>query len=469
MKTNRCIETVAKRRVPALILAWLFCAGAMAGEPRLAKHPEPDAALGQKWRWALDQARGERHWAIAYETRLSLPEGLWLYGGMRWMNGGAGRQSIAAMLEGVAPTATPRRTLRRLAVVFRYRQKRLRDVWLTSLDAPLRTDGPLFWLHRADPSASAAFLIGLRAGLDRPDMAAELVRAIGYHGGDEVARFLIETIDRSTHGETREAAVRGLAFQGGPAAGRKLIELARKEPNPEVREEAVQALGGLHTEESFRTLASLAESAPTEIRVEAIESLSDHRRPEGTRLLRKFLNNADVEDVAEAAVEALAEDPDAFDVLVQAARRNPWPEAREEAMEAVVELDADRALPVLEDIIARERDMEVAADAVEAMEELPPEIAVTALFRILDNAAEPDVHEAALEALSEFPEPRVLARLDRFAWESGDAELQEAAVSALGDIELQQAHGLLLKLAKAHPNSEVREEALDVLKDRVFN
>jgi len=471
MTNKKVMHTLTHWRLPILFALVMGALGAFAGETRMVKHPQPGADLNEKWRWAQDQAEDERHFAVAYETTLTLPEGIWLFGGLRWMNhGGFGRQSIAAMLEGAAADAPPRLIPRRMAVLFRYRHEKLKGVWLTTVDAPLQLDGPLYWLHAADQSGSAAFLMAQHGRIQKPDMAADLIGALGYHVDGAVARFLIGVLENGKDRKQREAAVRALAFQGDPAGDRKLIQLAKSEKDAEVREEAVEALGGLRSDEAFRTLMSLAQGRhPIDIREEAIDALAERRREEGAGLLRELLQSADHEALAEAALDALEDDPEAFDLIVQTARANRWPEVRADAMDALVEQDAKRALPVLKGIVAAERDPEMAAEAVEAMEDLPSELAIPALFDMLDGAADRRVKAEALDTLADFPEASVLARINRFAWESKDPELQEEAVDALGEIELKEARKLLLKLAKSHPNERVREEARDRLKDRLFD
>ena len=133
------------------------------------------------------------------------------------------------------------------------------------------------------------------------------------------------------------------------------------------------------------------------------------------------------------------------------------------ALNAVLQMDADRALPLLTRVLAK-RDAASAClrrKAVFLVAQQRTDSTATILMRAVRDDPDPEVREQAVFWLSQVPGPRTVALLDSLVRFSNDEAIQDKAVFALSQEGSDQAQAALRALAERNDAPrQAREKAI---------
>jgi HEAT repeat protein len=168
-------------------------------------------------------------------------------------------------------------------------------------------------------------------------------------------------------------------------------------------------------------------------------------------------------------VEALAELPaaQAVPLLERIASSHPRLSVQEEAMETLAEVDPEQADRVLEALL---RDPDVPAELrMEALSSLAERRRSPRALELVQQAAMTDpsteVQREAVAALTEFPAEDAAPRLERIIWEHPHSEARVEAVENTSELPAELAAPILDRVLREHGDVEVVREAVDALEE----
>lgn len=139
------------------------------------------------------------------------------------------------------------------------------------------------------------------------------------------------------------------------------------------------------------------------------------------------------------------------------------------AINALMEMDAERALPVLEKVLARrdECSATLRRKAVFIVAESESPRATDILLEVARTDPDPEVRGQAVFWLSEVDDERAVDALEQILQESSDNELREKALFALSENDSERAGEILRRYAlDSGQPEEIREKALFWLAER---
>ena len=139
------------------------------------------------------------------------------------------------------------------------------------------------------------------------------------------------------------------------------------------------------------------------------------------------------------------------------------------ALNALMEMDAERALPVLEKVLARrdECSATLRRKAVFIVADGSHPRATDILLEVARTDPDPEVRGQAVFWLSEVDDERAVDALEQILQESNDTELREKALFALSENDSERAGQILRRYAlDSSEPEEVREKALFWLAER---
>lgn len=487
----------------------------------IIRHPDPEAPLVERWRWARDEAARagfERYWvAYAVEPTVGL-DGHALYvarheegSAFHRRRGWSGNFMIITDRHDGMRTGDP--TLHALvggvpddvALVYGFdRGGALVAVQIASLIMAVDlADRPLLWLGPADDDESIPLVQRLYGDASGLRLQEYLTVALGVHGdGAQVVPLLAQRLRSQEHDDVRESAVEWLAYHPRAEALAEIARAARTDRSADIRREAAEALGEMSfpaatdslivfvrelTDREARAeaveglgqkgddpraveaLARVArEDVDRDIQREAVESLGETRSPEAQDLLREIMRTHPSPDVRDEALETITESSkpgEAVAFLEQVARTDPHPDLRREAVETLGEhAQGESAVAILVEVAMKDADPDVQREAVETLGDIGTPAAVAALRRIAEGHPNRDVRREAIESLGEtLPTDEAVASLARFARTLSDPDLQREAVESLGEIDHPAARDSLAALAQTLTGRDARREAIEVV------
>jgi HEAT repeat protein len=139
------------------------------------------------------------------------------------------------------------------------------------------------------------------------------------------------------------------------------------------------------------------------------------------------------------------------------------------ALNALMEMDAERAIPVLEKVLARrdECSANLRRKAVFIVADGESTRATDILLEVARTDPDPEVRGQAVFWLSEVDDERAVDALEQILQESSDTELREKALFALSENDSERAGQILRRYAlDSSEPEEVREKALFWLAER---
>jgi HEAT repeat protein len=144
-------------------------------------------------------------------------------------------------------------------------------------------------------------------------------------------------------------------------------------------------------------------------------------------------------------------------------------DVRVAAINALMQMDAERALPVLEQVLARrdECSATLRRKAVFIVADGESPRATDILLQVARTDPDPEVRGQAVFWLSEVDDERAVDALEQILGESSDVELREKALFALSENDSERAGEILRRYALDPNQSEdIREKALFWLAER---
>ena len=134
------------------------------------------------------------------------------------------------------------------------------------------------------------------------------------------------------------------------------MRIAKTHANAEVRREAIDHLGEIPGQLSFLVNVARNESENLDLRREAIDAIGESPDADGINTLQSLYSAITNREVRREILDAISESPDreaALNFLVKVARGDADPEARQEALSGLGEMNDDRAIEALTDLYAR--------------------------------------------------------------------------------------------------------------------
>ncbi len=351
------------KRISTFTLLFLAVALLPAGlwAQDVVHHPEPSAALGQKWQWAQEQAEGfERGYWIGYSIERLMGEYSFIGS---WSSRGR-RMTLHEALYGEKPEfdlrdrrqhdrASERKVVKEVALLFEFATgaTQARAIRVTNLSGHVDLKGrPLLWLGGAEDGESLDFVEQQYRRTRSDEVKEDLVLALSIH--DETGRvvpLLTDILTGNDANDVRESAAFWLGQHGKASALDVLRRTARDDRSEDVREQAVFAISQMDLPEATDALIDLARNGPRGIRKDAIFWLGQKASERAVEALGDMVqddNDAEVQKQAVFAISQLPDD-DGVPLLIEIARTHPKAKVRKDAIFWLGQSDDPRALDAL--------------------------------------------------------------------------------------------------------------------------
>jgi tetratricopeptide (TPR) repeat protein len=132
------------------------------------------------------------------------------------------------------------------------------------------------------------------------------------------------------------------------------------------------------------------------------------------------------------------------------------------ALNALLQMDSDRAMPILKQVLARRDTCSevLRRKAVFLVAQKQTSESADLLINAARNDPDPEVRQQAVFWLSEVRSDRALAALDSLLRESKDPELQEKAIFAISNTNTARGGEILRKFAESSASEELRAKAV---------
>ena len=133
------------------------------------------------------------------------------------------------------------------------------------------------------------------------------------------------------------------------------------------------------------------------------------------------------------------------------------------ALNALLQMDSDRALPILEKVLERRDECSVVLrrKAVFLLAQKESEGTAQALLRVLNTDPDQEVREQAVFWLSQVRSEEAVSALEEIAMSSRDMEIREKAIFALSQQQGERASTILRRIAgEEGAPGELREKAI---------
>lgn len=209
--------------------------------------------------------------------------------------------------------------------------------------------------------------------VDAGSSMRSLQRPLAQAGYEKTALLLEELIFENQNLSVQLETLDELRELPGESSLPSLINVAERHPRSIVRNEAVQWLGRLGDADVVYTLERIAfGDRSLSVQMEALDALRDR-----------------------GGLESMAR-------LARIARTHPSAEMRAEAVQSIDAMKADDRLPLLEEIIFRDENLDVRMEALDLLKDAPEAGAVPILRKIARRYSLPDVlREEAADALED--------------------------------------------------------------------
>jgi hypothetical protein len=363
----------------------LHCSPPPALGQTVTRHPRPEAALEDRWAWAVEQGQrsGTGFW-VGYQITRTTEEnsfvGNWIVVENSYLvvrhptleelvydrrtpdrqepDGGEAavrREAERALNRLEHHREPPRKVQRETAILFHFapRQGTPKEVCPSDLNLHVELDGqPLLWLEAADDTASLALLRRLYADVAGDDLRENLLGAIALHDDRRQALSFLRAVLAGRDGAgVRAQAAFWISQVDDPADVSLLVQTARDDRSEKVREQAVFALSQMHHDTATDGLIDLARHEPdTGVRKQAIFWLGQQASEKALGTLRGLLEDEGTNlEVQKQALFALTQQDDraATPLLIDVARTHASRHLRKEAIFWLSQQDDPRALEAL--------------------------------------------------------------------------------------------------------------------------
>lgn len=251
--------------------------------------------------------------------------------------------------------------------------------------------------------------------------------------------------------EVRQAAARVAGYFGYHRSLDRMIALA-SDSVPAVRRVAVEALANYDDRTAWVAIASAAGGdADASVRAAAIRACRDPRSREVDTVLQASLEDPSlwvryqgIRSLTARARQTEKAPPWLTARLVERARMDSAPPVRIAAFEALAELHADRAIPVLVSALG-DSEPDIVSAAAMALGAFDATESRAALLGLLDRET-PQVVRSAMESLGTLREQKAVAPIALIATTADDELTRRAAIASLGAISSADSTRALVAL-----------------------
>ena len=350
---------------PIITLAFLLLAPAVGQAQQVRHHPQPEAALGQKWQWAEEQARQDDDARRGYWIGYSIERLMGEYSFVGSWHSRGERETLHEVLYGEKPAfdyrdrrrgdrKSTRKVIKEVALLFEFEAGRAEptDLKVINVSGHVDFNGlPLFWLAGAEDAESIDFVMDQYRRTGSDDHKEDLVMAVAIHDATgRVVPILTDILGGDDATDVRESAAFWLGQQDDDAALDVLLQAARNDRSHDVREQAVFGISQIENTEATEALIDLARSGPSDIRENAIFWLGQVASDRAAEALGEVVNDDDGDtEVQKQAVFSISQLPadQSVPMLIEIARTHAKAKIRKDAIFWLGQTDDPRALEAL--------------------------------------------------------------------------------------------------------------------------
>ena len=331
---------------------------------------------------------------------------------------------------------------------------------------------PLVWLDSATDAESVALLRSVFSNGRDENVRENLVAAIGAHRDANVTvPVLVGILDSRDTEDVRQRAAEAIGHAGDPRAMTILSRTARHDRAEDVRRESIEAFGYMQSPAATDSLIAFVNTVDeSDLRRVAIEALGHRGDDRAFNFLARFVKGSDSYDVRREAIESLANMPNSrgMNAVIDIAQHDPSAEMRREAVESIGEMEpASRALDLLRQIVANDRNESVQAEAVETIASVHDRRSVAILADIIEHNSNERVQAEAVESLGETDDPETAVPLLRkIVRDHPVSDARRKALEALISLhDDKSAIEEIVYTIRHDPSEDVRNDAIDALGD----
>ncbi len=444
----------------------------------VVRAPRMQDAIGERWAWALSEARSRgyrRFWVVyafdrphrANEQYMSESGGLNL-DEINWRG-----TPLRSVLGAHADRGT-------IAVMFHFGSASGDDaidrIGHRSMTVPMDFGGhPVLWLGSAGDAESVAWLDRVRTRVQAVELQTEVVEAVAVHATSAVVLPVLERLLTSAGSDVvRAEAAEGLEYHDTSDSMRLAERTARNDASPTVRAEAAEALGGIDVAGATDVLVELAlRGFDHGVRTEAAEALGEHAPGRALPALERLIFEVTDVGVGMEAVEAVGsvQGGSRLELLRRVIWEHPVTELRREAVETLEDVGSADVLGVLEDVLRRHPDEVVRKEAIDVLSSMDSPASRRILVERLSVGRSTTDRREVIEELAgarkdtrTAAEVQELARLlERLIFNDPDRGVRMEALEAVEELPRDVARTLLRNVIETHPDAGIRREAVDIL------
>lgn len=153
----------------------------------------------------------------------------------------------------------------------------------------------------------------------------------------------------------------------------------------------------------------------------------------------------------------------AFPTLEKVVRNGKSPKLREQALFVLSQQSSEKATALLAEIAGKDPEMHVREQAIFWLGQRRDAASFEALLKLYDTINDPDLREKLIFAFSQSPSPKAADKLFEIARNGKDPNAQEKAVFWLGQKNDPRALDALIEIYDKTPDKEVREKLVFAL------
>jgi HEAT repeat protein len=265
-------------------------------------------------------------------------------------------------------------------------------------------------------SAAINFLIEVAEREPDRELRSEAIEGLGEKKDPRSLQSLEKIIsDTDAGGELQRAAVEAIGERPEDEALPLLKKIARTHPGAEVRREAVERIGELPGQMTFLVELARNEAENLELRREAVEAIAESENTEAISTLRQLYAAITNQDLRREIIEAFEDCADrkaAIDFLLEVARNDSDPRAREQAFSTLGGINDDRATDTLTQLYDGERNEELKAQILSALGDSNSRSALKKLMEVAKGDPSLKLRKRAISLLGESDDSEAIKFLE---------------------------------------------------------
>jgi len=300
------------------------------------------------------------------------------------------------------------------------------------------------------------------------DEILAMLSSLGELGDERSRKAVMQYFDKTKDDSMRAEIVMLFNEMHDPAITAKLIDILQKDPSMEVRANAAEALADRDDKQAREALVAAARSAgvPAELRIEILKHLAGKPFSGMVPLLEELIGAEKNVEVTREVMEILAEleDEGATKALFKIYSDSNQPQIKEAVIAALGDSENSEGLAFLTKI-ATGGNQELAGMAISAIENFDRDKALPALTHISSADIDWRTRAAAIYVLGDLETPESVPLLQELLGSFKEAALRKATVEALGKTNHRDAVALLADVIRNEADPGVKRDAIEALGD----